>query len=116
MSPAAPDRAVRTAAVELTALAIAVRADWSEDVVAGTIQRGIQAIGWPQVLTRLPALMKDPSKVPGDLLAGPRDKTRIGISDHPRPANAEFRAAAKRLGAAGTVAEALTSTTREDPR
>jgi hypothetical protein len=116
MSPAAPDKAVRPAAVELTALAVAVRADWSEDVVAGTLRRAADdGMTWPQVLTRLPKLMADPSKAPADLLAVRPDPVTIGKSDHPAPANETFREVSRRLhAAAGTVPAAADLTDRRE--
>lgn len=116
MSPAAPEAAVRSAAVELTALAVAVRADWSEDVVAGTLQRAArEGMAWPEVLVRLPKLMADVTKTPADLLAVPPDPARLGISDHPVPASDEFRAAARLLHEkAGTVPAADDLTARRE--
>jgi hypothetical protein len=116
MSPAAPELAVRSAAVELTALACAVRADWNADVVAGTLQRAAGAgMTWPQVLVALPKLMADVSKTPADLLAVPADPARIGISDHPVPASETFREASRRLHEKAGVAPAADDlTTRRE--
>jgi hypothetical protein len=116
MSPAAPELAVRSAAVELTALAVAVRADWNEDVVAGTLQRAAGAgMTWPQVLVRLPKLMADVSKTPADLLAVPADPARVAVSDHPVPASETFRLARAEMDRRRTVAPAADDlTTRRE--
>jgi hypothetical protein len=116
VSPAAPEKAVRPAAVELTALAVAVRADWNEDVVAGTLQRAAASgMTWPEVLTRLPVLMKDTSKTPADLLAVRPDPVAIGKADHPAPANETFRETLRQLHAkAGTVPAADDLATRRE--
>jgi hypothetical protein len=119
MSPAAPELAVRSAAVELTALAVAVRPDWNEDVVAGTLQRAAgNGMTWPQVLVALPKLMADVSKTPADLLAVRPDPVRLGVSDHPVPASETFqkaRAEMDRRRAAGPAPDDLT-TPRGTPR
>jgi hypothetical protein len=116
VSPAAPDKAVRPAAVEMTALAVAVRADWNEDVVAGTLRRAADnGMTWPQVLARLPKLMADPSKTPADLLAVRPDPVAIGKADHPAPANETFRETLRQLHAkAGTVPAADDLTARRE--
>jgi hypothetical protein len=61
---------VRRATAELTALALAVRADWDEHAVSGVIQQaGYDGMTWPQVLVAFPRLMADPQASPRDLVA-----------------------------------------------
>lgn len=67
-APPASD-AVRPAAIELAALAAAVRPDWNADIVSGTLRRAHDnGMPWPKVLVNFPRLMADPLADPRDLL------------------------------------------------
>ena len=94
---------LRSAAPELTALAAAVRPDWSEDVISGVLRRAADdGMPWETALRRLPKLMTDPDAVPGDLLDDPRAAFR-----HQEPGDYAQGAAA--------VREALAAAARPTP-
>jgi hypothetical protein len=102
MSPPAAEAAVHPAAIELTALAVAVRPDWDGDIVAGVLQRARdEKMPWPKVLVSLPRLMADPDASPRDLLkacASPLGRT-AGTEARDNPDWLEHRQRVERIRA-----------------
>jgi hypothetical protein len=85
---------IRRAVPELTALAVAVRADWHEPDVRAVIANAAQiGMTWPQVLVALPRLMADPQARPGELVPDHRSPLAPHPADPPNDAWREAKAA-----------------------
>jgi hypothetical protein len=85
---------IRSAFPELVALAAAVRHDWAEDVISGTLRQAAdKEMPWPVVLVKFPRLMADPGASPRDLLPDSADPL---VRHHPDPDVATRGAAAVR--------------------
>lgn len=90
---------VRPAFTELVALAAAVRADWDEAVIAGTLRRAADdGMTWAAVLVKFSRVIADPGAMPRDLLPGATDPT---VRRHPDPEVARRGAEAARVALDG---------------